>query len=261
MEAIHRSHLSERSAPRFSVKLSLFGCPTNAEGRAGLFYAGRSSPVVCVRHTKRRILTMPRIVCGGCQKTFADTQYFAAHLWAASNGGCEIAFRRRKRKPNDGKDGSAIKPKDRRKLTIEQVERVLKENQEAERRREARQKADYSVFDFHNTDSENEAEKAATESSVTRKRKGTEHPKKGNATVNKSEGLVEGLRKFRQYVEYAQNNHAEMEPEMVAACELMHTMNLEGGSLALYDEVSAWHIRNGKTKHEKCPQISFTHTY
>ena len=58
-------------------------------------------------------------------------------------------------------------------------------------------------------------------------------------TPQEDEKVVED---FRKYVERAKRECRRYSPEMMAGIELMHLMNTKGGSVALYEEIFAWHM-------------------
>ncbi len=186
---------------------------------------------------------MPRVACAACNRLFADTQYFSQHLSANSNIGCRNSFFRRKHANNRGDNGPATAaPCAKTQTTVADIGRVLEDNRQADMRRKATKEVDYSVFDFHDADSE--AEKEA-EPSV----------KKPEVPLKKGQGITSGLSKFQAYVGFARSNYATLEPKYQAATELMDMMNRSGGSLLLYDLVMDWHQKHLKTE-EKVTAIN-----
>lgn len=192
---------------------------------------------------------MSEVRCLACGQLFASNQYLQQHLDSEAHYGCTLHYFRRKKSPERPKRppnnaNSAAK----RQKTIEDIERIQREMEEAERLREARGPPDYSVFDFNEEDPnqlDNETPLEAT----------THHNKEGDNKTNEPEplkegGSSEGLRKFKDYIEYATHNNTDLSPSMQAACQLMSLMNLKGGSLTLYKEVMKWHFEHLKDQEE-----------
>lgn len=50
--------------------------------------------------------------------------------------------------------------------------------------------------------------------------------------------------KFRKYVAHGKKNFRDLQPEYVAAIQLMDLLNKEGASLTLYEKLFEWHITN-----------------
>ena len=198
---------------------------------------------------------MPRIWCGECNREFSDTQYFTQHLNGKVNRSCQNAFISKKRRttspglsvPINRRYGEA-----ERLRTIREVEAVLEEsNLEADRLSEAKAAVDYSVFDFKDSDEESDEEILDSESE---ERKSEEYTLNKGAIGDKFESEDKVSREklkidqFREYVEWAHTNNADLSPERKAAIELMHLMNTKGGSLELYKEIFGWHMAHLKTE-------------
>ncbi len=207
------------------------------------------APKLCFINLKEgKSYTMPRIVCAACNRLFADTQYFSQHLSADSNIGCQNAFFRRKHSNNRGNNGPAIvTPLAKRQTTVADIGRVLEDNRQANMRRKAEQDVDYSVFDFHDSDSEAEMEAEPTNTRGSGSTEGSKSVKPAEP-IKKGQGVTSGLSKFQAYVEFARGNYAALEPKYQAATELMDMMNRSGGSLLLYELVMDWHLKYLKTE-------------
>jgi hypothetical protein len=206
-------------------------------------------PKLCAINLKEGIsYTMPRIVCAACNRLFADTQYFSQHLSADSNIGCQNAFFRRKHSNNRGNNGPAIvTPLVKRQTTVADIGRVLEDNRQANMRRKAEKDVDYTVFEFHDSDSDAEMEGERTNTRESGSMKGSKSVKPAEP-IKKGQGITSGLSKFQAYLEFARGNYAALEPKYQAATELMDMMNRSGGSLLLYELVMDWHLKYLKTE-------------
>ena len=176
---------------------------------------------------------------------------------ASGNRSCQNAFISKKRRttspglsvPINRRYGEA-----ERLRTIREVEAVLEEsNLEADRLSEAKAAVDYSVFDYKNSDEESDEESLDSESEEHMLNKGAHTPNKGvKGDKFESEHKVSHekpkIDQFREYVEWAHTNNADLSPECKAAIELMHLMNTKGGSLELYKEIFGWHMAHLKTE-------------
>ena len=209
---------------------------------------------------------MTRIVCAGCNRTFSDLPHFSQHLESDGNYGCWTRYFRRKGPNTEGtKNRKKSVSGNKRKKTIEEIEEVLKQSEEAKRKRSGQKKLDMTVFDFHSGDTDDDSHHSTPTEGDTIGNNGPpvfdkadDDENKGNNTlkrvreaVKEGAGRSSGLGGFRNYVDDSRQNFAELEPHMKAAIELMSLMNLKGGSLGLYEAVMEWHIRHLEGKQEK----------
>ena len=144
-------------------------------------------------------------------------------------------------------DGSS--PQAQRQRTIEEVEAALEAAEAAEIRRQALRLADCSAFEHPNDSGEEEAqEEAQEEEAAVEEALFVPNPELEPDNIK--------LFEFKQCAKWAKRNQVPLEKEMVAAVELMHLMDRCGGSIALYEEVFAWHMQHLDTSRSaKCPEL------
>ena len=206
------------------------------------------------------------ILCGNCGRSFSDLRYFTQHLGGAKNADCEKAFFSRRKQASKGLSRPTGRPVSKRERTINDVEAILKENEEFMKHRKALKTADYSVFDFHDNDnttpfkgteqtihddnnndedeeSDNDnAKMPAIDNNAAKAEQEEQPPAKEGEPWNEPEPRESKRRMFKEYVERAKIDHKKIPAELAAAIELMDLMNRSGGSVTLYNEVFKWHM-------------------
>ena len=77
-------------------------------------------------------------------------------------------------------------------------------------------------------------------------------------TLDAGEGLSSGLIKFKQYLNKSSTN-CDLQPNQVAAVELMNLMNTKGGSIELYHAVLEWHVKHLKGNQQETVKADKLH--
>ena len=180
--------------------------------------------------------SMPRVVCRHCSVEFPNAELHNGHLLENTTTGCKNAI-----PPGRGvlRHGSWKK---RAKDALAGIDQALEASRQAQIQSEGEKQVNHDVFDFHNEESDPEVVAEVKEQVKKRRKKAKVHPGMTHP-VEKGEGITSGLSKFKDYVDWANGHHADLEPKYKAASELMLMMNLSGGSLGLFEKIMAWHVK------------------
>lgn len=186
------------------------------------------------------LATMPRFACNICNQFFEDTDAYTDHF--EGNTLCSVGMVHAR---TNGDEANSRRSTHRRETAEAKRQKIandigseLAESRKAERQKKAQEEFDFSVFDFHGSDSDSQPEAPAPYEW----RRNANQPKTSVEVPPKKAPTQPKLEEFREYCAKATQNHAALSSSMKAAIELMDLMNRKGGSLTLYKEIFQWHI-------------------
>ncbi len=189
---------------------------------------------------------MTRVFCSVCNRWFGGAQYFALHLRSESNAVCAHAFDRSQKRGR----ASTETRHTRRKRSMDEIQAVLRRNAGSSSVREDNTSQPHSVFDPNNANLEDEGVNLMDEEATHDGVDGINGPDVAANVVPPPEHPEPdhtAMSDFYDYCERAKVDYVSFDADMRAAVELMSLMNSKGGSLALYEAISQWHLRHPKS--------------